>query len=166
MYTEILLPTDGSPPADAALEHAFDLAKRYDARLHALFVVQNDVYTRFTADAGVIANALDEEARATLDGIEATASENGIDVVTTVAEGRPYEEILAYADEAGIDLVVMGTHGRSGLDRYLIGSVTERVVRAADAPVLTVRYHGEESGTEEGGAGESETEGNESTDVA
>ncbi|AAV47178.1 universal stress protein [Haloarcula marismortui ATCC 43049] len=57
--------------------------------------------------------------------------------------GDPYEEIIDYAETAGVDMIVMGTHGRSGLDRFLLGSVTEKVVRTADAPVLTVRLSGD-----------------------
>ena len=60
-------------------------------------------------------------------------------VVTETREGVPHDTILEYAEEADVDVVVMGTHGRSGLDRYLLGSVTERVVRSAEVPVLTVR---------------------------
>jgi nucleotide-binding universal stress UspA family protein len=57
--------------------------------------------------------------------------------------GDPYEEIIDYAETEGVDMIVMGTHGRSGLDRFLLGSVTEKVVRTADAPVLTVRLSDE-----------------------
>jgi nucleotide-binding universal stress UspA family protein len=60
-----------------------------------------------------------------------------------VAQGAPHQAILDYVDEHDIDLVVMGTHGRTGLDRYLLGSVTEKVVRLSDAPVLTVRMPAE-----------------------
>jgi len=62
-----------------------------------------------------------------------------VSVVTAVRTGAPYERILDYADQEGADMVVMGTHGRTGVDRYLLGSVTEKVVRTADIPVLTVR---------------------------
>ncbi|WP_101297529.1 universal stress protein [Halegenticoccus soli] len=147
MYDRILLPTDGSPPADAALDHALDIASRYDARLHALYVVENEdaAFTRFGNDTAIIESALEEEGRKTLDGVEAAAAAEGVEAVTAVAEGKPHEAIREYADDNGIDLVVMGTHGRRGLDRYLLGSVTERVVRTSDVPVLTVRYVDEES---------------------
>jgi len=57
--------------------------------------------------------------------------------------GEPYESVLDYADEHDIDIIVMGTHGRTGLDHHLLGSVTEKVVRTSDVPVLTVRASGE-----------------------
>jgi len=60
-------------------------------------------------------------------------------VTTETRRGEPYRTILDYADEAVVDVIVMGTHGRRGLDRYLLGSVTEKVVRAATVPVLTIR---------------------------
>lgn len=63
-----------------------------------------------------------------------------------VAQGTPHQAILDHIDEHDIDLVVMGTHGRTGLDRYLLGSITEKVVRLSDAPVLTVRMPAEYSG--------------------
>jgi nucleotide-binding universal stress UspA family protein len=63
-----------------------------------------------------------------------------------VAQGTPHQAILDYIGEHDIDLVVMGTHGRTGLDRYLLGSITEKVVRLSDAPVLTVRMPAEYSG--------------------
>jgi nucleotide-binding universal stress UspA family protein len=67
------------------------------------------------------------------------AEEAGVDAVeASVAQGTPHQAILEYVDYHDIDLVVMGTHGRTGLDRYLMGSVTENVVRLSDAPVLTV----------------------------
>lgn len=65
--------------------------------------------------------------------------ERDIPVETDVRRGNPHREILDYADEHAVDLVVMGTHGRTGLDRYLLGSVTEKVVRLSNVPVLTVR---------------------------
>jgi nucleotide-binding universal stress UspA family protein len=67
-----------------------------------------------------------------------------VDIETVLRQGAPHTTILEYADEADVDLIVMGTHGRSGIHRYLLGSVTERVVRTADAPVLTVRMEREE----------------------
>jgi nucleotide-binding universal stress UspA family protein len=68
----------------------------------------------------------------------------GVDTIEgVVAQGAPHRAILDYVDEQDIDLIVMGTHGRTGLDRYLLGSVTEKVVRLSDAPVLTVRMPAE-----------------------
>ena len=144
MYEQILLPTDGSEGTRGAVEHAINLATTYDAALHTIYVVDTNV-------------GIDASVPGTLDTLE-EAGENAIDdviqqaeaagVKTTegvVARGTPHQAILDYIDEHDIDLVVMGTHGRTGLDRYLLGSITEKVVRLSDAPVLTVRMPAESS---------------------
>jgi nucleotide-binding universal stress UspA family protein len=137
MYDQILVPTDGSDGTRGAVEHAIDLATTYDAALHTIYVVDTNV-------------GIDASIPGTLDAFE-NAGENAIDEViqqakaagvetteAVVAQGAPHRAILDYVDEHDISLVVMGTHGRTGLDRYLLGSVTEKVVRLSDAPVLTV----------------------------
>jgi len=163
MYDTILFPTDGSDGADAALEHATDVAKQYGATLHVLFVTPNEV-----GPSGMVGEEHEDieksdmvgeqhEQQATgmtmtekdLDMIEeqgqaivgrvAKSISGAIQVETAVLQGNPYERIIDHADEIGADIIVMGTHGRTGVDRYLLGSVTERVVRTADIPVLTVR---------------------------
>ncbi|CDK38707.1 universal stress protein [Halorubrum sp. AJ67] len=139
MYSEILVPTDGSPASDAAIEHAIDLADRYDARLHALYVVDGGAYSSLEAGAEVVVDALESEGEEATRQVADAAADAGVDCVTTVTSGTAYQSIHDYVDEHGIDVVVMGTHGRKGLDRYLLGSVTERVVRTSDVPVLTVR---------------------------
>ena len=118
---DILVPTDGSEAARAAAEHAIDLASRTGATLHVLHV-----------DA-------DDEGEAVEEIVEmATAAE--ISAVEPVRRtGRPHLEIVGYATEAEIDCIVMGSHGRAGLRRYLLGSVTERTVRFATVPVVAVR---------------------------
>ncbi|GAB3693665.1 universal stress protein [Halorubrum pallidum] len=139
MYSEILVPTDGSPASDAAIEHALDLAAQYDARVHALYVVDGSAYSSLEAGAELVVEALEDEGAAATDRVAAAAAEAGIDCETTVTTGTAYQSIRDYVEENDIDVIVMGTHGRKGLDRYLLGSVTERVVRTADVPVLTVR---------------------------
>lgn len=139
MYDEILVPTDGSPAADAAIVHAVDHAKRYGARVHALYVVDGGSYSALDADSELVLGALEQEGTAAVEEVKTAAEEAGVDVVTAVVQGTAYRKILEYVEENDVDLVVMGTHGRQGIDRYLLGSVTERIVRAADVPVLTVR---------------------------
>jgi nucleotide-binding universal stress UspA family protein len=138
MYDGILVPTDGSETAAAALDHAVDLAERYGATLHLLHVVESamipptpaggEVLDRLSAHGDSVVN----EAR---EGVD-----DRVPVETAVAEGSPHRAILDYTADADIDLVVMGTHGRTGLQHALLGSVAERVVRLADVPVLTVRH--------------------------
>lgn len=138
------MPTDGSPAADAAVEHAITIAERFDATLHALYVVDATAYSSLEAGSQMVAEALEAEGDSAVDRIAEAAAAADIPVVESVVSGTAYRSILEYADEQDIDLVVMGTHGRRGIDRYLLGSVTERVVRTADQPVLTVRLPEEE----------------------
>jgi nucleotide-binding universal stress UspA family protein len=138
MYHDVLIPTDGSDAADAAVAHAIDHAVRYDATLHVLHVVDS-VAVPPTPNGGRVLEALEQQGRAAIERVAQRAGDAGVDTVeSAVASGPPHTAILDYVDEHGVDLVVMGTHGRRGLDRVLIGSVTERVVRLADVPVLTV----------------------------
>ncbi|QUO46507.1 MULTISPECIES: universal stress protein [Halorubrum] len=139
MYSEILVPTDGSPASDAAIEHAIDLADQYGARLHALYVVDGAAYSSLEAGAEIVVEALESEGEEATRRVADAAADAGVECVTSVTSGTAYRSIHDYVDEHGIDVVVMGTHGRKGLDRYLLGSVTERVVRTSDVPVLTVR---------------------------
>ena len=137
MYETILVPTDGSSQSDAALDHAVTLARHHDATIHILYVADTN-RDSLTAQGGKVVDALELEGdRITSEAVERV--EPGVDVVDTVEAGDPVETILDYATSVGADLVVMGTHGRRGLDRYLLGSTTERVVRLASIPVLTVR---------------------------
>jgi nucleotide-binding universal stress UspA family protein len=144
MYERILVPTDGSPAAEAAVEQAVSLAAQYDATIHALYVVDTSAYSTLEAGAEVIINALEDEGEKAVGDIAAAAADADVEAETTVTAGTAYRSILGYVDDHDIDLVVMGTHGRRGLDRYLLGSVTERIVRTATVPVLTVRQQKEE----------------------
>lgn len=140
MYDTILVPTDGSPAADAAVDHAVTIADRFDSTVHALYVVDTTAYSTLEAGGGeLVVDALEEEGQNAVRRISEAADERDLTAVEAVVSGAAYSSILEYADEEGIDMIVMGTHGRQGLDRYLLGSVTERVVRSADQPVLTVR---------------------------
>lgn len=122
VYDEILFPDDGSEGSAAALEHAVDLARRHDATLDVLHARGNG----------------DEDAEAIVERAAAVAGDAGIEVNTVTLEGSPHETIVEYVSDRGIDAVVMGTHGRRGLDRYVLGSVTEKVLRSVSVPVLVV----------------------------
>ena len=144
MYSHILVPTDGSPASDAAIEHAIDLAERYDATLHALYVVDGAAYSTLEAGAEIVVEALESEGEEATERVADAAESAGVNCETIVTTGTAYRSIRNYVDENEIDMIVMGTHGRKGLDRYLLGSVTERVVRTSDVPVLTVRQPSDE----------------------
>ena len=139
MYDEILIPTDGSEASRRAIEHAVDLASKYDARVHALYVVDTSVYLTLETGAEMVIESLEEEGESAVRAVEDAATAAGVEVVTTVTDGNAHDAIAEYVTDNDVDLIVMGTHGRTGLDRYLLGSVTERVVRTSDVPVLTVR---------------------------
>jgi len=139
MYDTILVPTDGSEPAGAAVAHAVDLAASSGATLHALSVVDSAAYASLDVSSEQVLEGLEARAGAATETIAETAADAGVEAVTEVSVGSPHEQITDYAEAVDADLIVMGTHGRTGLDRVLLGSVTERVVRAAPCPVLTVR---------------------------
>ena len=148
MYETVLFPTDGSDPSLRALDYAFDLADTYGATLHALYVVDTTYpYGDFDGggvDPEPLLRALREEGDRALDDVEERAESAGIPLVRASREsGHVHRAILEYADDNDVDVIVMGTHGRRGLGRWILGSVTERVVRAADVPVLTVRSDSE-----------------------
>ncbi len=150
MYERILVPTDGSPEADAVVDHAAGLAAVHDADLHAVYVVNTAGYAGLPGDGAVggLSAMMNEQGETALD----RATEHAGDRLTerVLVEGSPSAEIVDYAEEAGCDLIVMGTHGRGGIDRLLLGSVAERVVRTSPVPVLTVRVGGNpDNGTDE-----------------
>ncbi|MFC7154221.1 universal stress protein [Halomarina halobia] len=143
MYDTILVPTDGSNGARVAVEEAFDLAEIHDATVHVLYVVEL-VYT-YDFDPGRLLEQLRAQGERSTREIADAGEERGLDVVTAVERGTPHEVIVNYADEHGVDLVVMGTHGRRGVRRALLGSVTERVLRTADVSVLVTRRADDEA---------------------
>lgn len=141
MYDRILVPTDGSEPSLRAARHAAELAARFDATLHALYVVDADPSPLAVSRADVretLREVGEQAAESAFENVERLAADAGVELETAVVEGAPAEQIVDYAGDTGVDLVVMGTHGRSGLGKRLVGSVTERVVRNAPVPVLTV----------------------------
>jgi nucleotide-binding universal stress UspA family protein len=139
MYDTILVPTDGSDGGAAAVAHAVDLAAVHGATLHALYVVDVRM-SPISADMDhddvveLVDESGDRPTAAALD----RAEQAGVEAVEVIRLGVPHRVIREYADDEGVDLVVMGTHGRTGVEHALVGSVTERVVRTLDVPVLTV----------------------------
>ena len=140
-YDDVLVPVDGSDAAGAAVDHVLAIAGAFDARVHALNVVEVGglVTDADTAPSPGVFNRLESLGDEATGAVADRAREAGLDVFTEVREGSSGKAILDSADEQGIDLIAMGTHGRSGLERILLGSTTERIVRRADSPVLAVR---------------------------
>src|SRR5262249_9594727 len=131
--------------SQVALTYAVALAEKFGAELHLLHVVQD--LAVFIPDAVAvappIAPPLEQFTAAAREALERVVRENGLEQRTVhreIREGTPFYEIIRFAREQDIDLIVMGTHGHSGLAHMLLGSVTEKVVRKAPCPVLTVRH--------------------------
>lgn len=140
-YKKILIPTDGSETAQHAIEHGIKLAKALDSRVIGLYIVDISAFVGLHAE-GIWQNMkelLKEEGNKTLSAFENSAKKAKVKYEAILREGVPSEDIVKVAEERGVDLIVMGTHGRSGLDRFLLGSVTEKVVRSASCPVMVVR---------------------------
>lgn len=137
MYDDILFPTDGSEAAERTFPHVVSQARAFDARIHLLYVV-NTMHAGVGVAGDTNINALRESGESVLEEFEAKLGAEDIETVTAIEDGDPFTEIKRYSDEH-VDMIVMGTRGRSGLDKYLLGSVTEKVVRTADVPVFTVR---------------------------
>jgi nucleotide-binding universal stress UspA family protein len=134
----ILVPTDGSEGAEAAADHAIALAAATGAALHVVHAVDVGMITDGTA-VGTALDALEEAGQTAVDRVVDRAEAADISTIqASVLTGRAYRAITDYADEADVDYVVMGTHGRTGMERVLLGSVTERVVRLSDVPVIAV----------------------------
>ena len=140
MFDSVLIPTDGSERSRRAAAHGISLAATYDATVHALNVIDTQAMEigDFT-DLARIHDALERQGESATGAITELAAVHDLDTVSAVRDGTPARTILDYADETGVDCIAMGTHGRTGLKRTLLGSVTERVVRGAERPVLTAR---------------------------
>lgn len=138
MTDTVLFPTDGSDAASEVLDHALNVAEIHDATVHVLNVADTtqESLTRIGHD---VVDALEHEGEQIVQEAAEHAEAWDVPVVTDVQQGQPYRMIVEYADQHGIDLIVMPTHGRTGLERLLLGSVTERVIRRSDVPVLTIR---------------------------
>jgi universal stress protein A len=140
---KILVGTDFSQPSAVALEYGRHLARTFNASLHVLHVVEF-MSARYYVDAGYIdfsdlQKRLEESARQELDAAVTDDDRRTLRATAAIrTSGAPARAIVEYAADEGIDLIVMGTHGRSGVSRVLMGSVAERVVRTAPCPVLTV----------------------------
>ncbi|WP_265109340.1 universal stress protein [Halosolutus halophilus] len=149
MYDRILLPTDAEKGTELATEHAIALAEHADADLHLLYIVDSDVYSSYTGDEYVhefegLEAALEQVGEDALEAAADAAREAGLEPTVAVRHGRPHEEILDYAADEDVDLLVMGSKERSGEYRRLLGSVTDRVARLASRPVTIVKTPVEE----------------------
>lgn len=144
MITKVVIATDGSASVRRAVGTAVNLADRFDAAIHALYVVDEGHVESLPGHLhGEIREVLDKQGREALTAVRERADEARNDpereVTTVVREGRPAAEICDYGREVGADIVASGTRGRHGEHSFLLGSVAENLVRNCEIPVLTVR---------------------------
>ena len=144
----ILYPTDFSKGARAALDHAISLAGDYSAKLILLHVVEDIPIAEWYIPSAISVADLTEDLRKSalqeMNKWVVEVSSQVKDVEKMVVNGVPFVEIIGAAREKKADLIVIGTHGRTGIDHMLFGSTAEKVVRKASCPVLTVRMGGKD----------------------
>jgi len=145
MYTNILIPTDGSDGARKAIQEGIELARLTDATVHGLYVVDTRDYNTLPESKWLsLQDELEAEGEAATEAIRTEADAANIEAVTSIGRGVPHEEILQYVADNNIDLIVMATHGRTGFNRFLLGSITENVLHRAPVPVHVVRMSGDD----------------------
>jgi nucleotide-binding universal stress UspA family protein len=137
-WKNILLATDGSKYSAFATEKAIDFARSYGGRLTAVSVV--DVPDELFAEAPFLVDDLVDKAKGYVEMVKKKADDSGVPTQTLVREGESYQSIIKIATEGNADMIVMGSHGRTGLKRLLMGSVTEKVIGHAPCPVLVVKF--------------------------
>ena len=140
-FKKIFIATDGSEQNRRAIEYGIELAKIAGGKLFVGYVVDTAAFASIPMDAGweMMYELLETEANDAVQKVEQLAKQAGVEVETVVLEGHPSNEIIEFAQKNGIDVKVMGTLGKSGLDRFLLGSVAEKVTRNSTVPVLVVK---------------------------
>ncbi len=140
MFEKILVATDGSEHGTRAAKAAVELGKLSGGTVTAIYVADTSRTSHLPDDMLIfsIRELLFKEGKEAVDQVEKLAKDAGVNFESTVAEGSPGSEIISYAEKAGMDIIVVGAVGRTGLDRFLLGSVAEKVVRNSKIPVLTV----------------------------
>jgi|SRR5438093_6194025 len=140
IISKILVAIDGSDASMDAADHAIYISKEYNAELYALHVIRPDVDLYGPHETSEYMTKLRDEGRKYLDKVEFKANEKNIQIKTVIIPSKNMSgDILDYAEENNIDLIVIGTRGRSGFKRLLLGSVASHVVTYAHCPVLVVK---------------------------
>jgi len=142
MYRHILIPTDGSELAEHGVAHGLALAKSLAAKISVIFVVEpfSELTGRFLEVVATYAELRREQAASVLSSAANAAKEAGLSCeLIQVEHEQPHQAIIAAAEEKGCDLIVMSSHGRSGLSKLLMGSVTNKVLAHTKTPVLVCR---------------------------
>ncbi|TAM42013.1 MAG: universal stress protein [Burkholderiaceae bacterium] len=144
MFKQILVPVDGSPTAALAIDKAIGLAKAFGSTVTAIYVIDpypfTGVGTDYAYGQAQYLTAATAEANEAIKGAKEAFEAAGVPVKTTLIEGHAvYKGILETAESCGADLIVMGSHGRRGIEKWMLGSVAQRVLSHAHVPVLVVR---------------------------
>jgi len=144
LFGRILIPTDGSEYTKAAIHKGIHLAKLCNAKVTAMYVVDQTSFVNFPMDSTIVNvySLLEKEGNDALDYVKDKGNAIGVEVTTMMEEGSPVKKIVEASKNN--DVIVMGTLGRTGMSKLLLGSVAERVVRHAYCPVLVVRASSEE----------------------
>lgn len=142
-FNKILIPTDGSEYTKEAINKGLELAKVLDAEVTALYVVDQTSFINFPMDSTIVSvySLLEKEGKDAVEFVKSEGARLGLNVNVKIEEGSPPRKILEASKQ--FDLIVMGTLGRTGVSKLLLGSVAEKVVRFAECPVLVVRARGE-----------------------
>ena len=140
-YRNIVIATDGSENSQKAISYGIEIAKLSGATVHALYVVDTSSFSSIPMDAGweAMYEILRKEGEKAISEVKERGEASGVEVREVIWEGHPSNEIIDFAENNNADLIVMGTLGKTGLDRFLMGSVAEKVVRGSKVPVLVVR---------------------------
>lgn len=138
MYDNVLVPTDGSEGMGGVLDHAGKLAEIHDATIHTLYVANTAALSDLPMESSWegVSSALRKQGERAIAEVEEEIENRPVE--TAIVDGSPAREIINYTENEDCDVIVMGTHARSGVDRLLLGSVAERVVRSSPVPVLTI----------------------------
>lgn len=138
---KILIPTDGSEHSIHAAEYGISIAKTHEAQITVVYVLDEVVIDRFTkvTDREDVERELKADGQRYINYILGLAEKAGVKATSLIAKGRPFEQIVHLANGLNMDLIVLGTYGRRGPERILLGSVAERVIEYSNCPVLVVK---------------------------
>jgi len=138
---KILVPTDGSDPSMRAADFALRLAKYFESEIIAIYVIDRIILEEVSKihERHELEREIRRKAERCLNYIVKSAEREGLKARSILVEGQPHDQIVRYAESVGADMIVMGSKGRRGVNRILIGSVAERVIEYAPCPVLVIR---------------------------
>ncbi|MFA5236372.1 MAG: universal stress protein [Methanoregula sp.] len=141
MFTNILVAIDGSEASDRAIERAVDEAKVWNARLHAVYVVETGLFSSLPSDntVEIMYRVLETEGNSVLEKAKKAAAKSGVALVTHMKQGHAGTEIISLAQSEKVDLIIAGSHGKSQTDRLLVGSVSAYIITHSTVTTMVVR---------------------------